>query len=970
MRSLSSEDTKELLQSLSQGPQATQELLNNLAPKLGLQGELLAQTQELAATLSKSHHLVQEAKRSLEQIKHNYQQHQQQLQSLHQMLGKKLSQERDVHKSFAVDFNANQEGQGAQGGIGEGFTLQSPQQRAAQIAANNRTQIQKQAQTSSFDGHKKIDTNSQFDYSHQQADLEAIRGGNIGFKTKFLKTPEVAENEELKRITNERHKFYSDMCSQVGAYFDMLKEHYESKLKHNDVPQVSKAHNNTESYKLNDLLDTASSLEQVTNNPKGAANKGDFSLNSQGVYGFDTNDQRHLGSQVASTLSLKDPASQSAPESLTIAPVATVKPKVEITEQVKAPAASLELSAASVSSDVSTSKEGAMSSTITTVECDKSLEIKPTENANRSLDSLVGDLGGAGDIDDILGSSVALPEIENVAQAAITNETVSANGAQADSELDDLPPWAVSGDSQNEHSSQSVALAPKDSGDMVIVPATNTAPDLSTNIDSTPKGSMVVGAIETAAVKVNVTPLAQDEHLLEPKSVVKLLDGTIDNTGGQQVLDQAALNLEQLDEQVRHAHSREEREALQKEQSIAASNLLNTLDEQITKQMELDSNHEPSPWDLERLSPVIVDGYKFEVQAVPYPKLERLSDNNFISAPSHQEEKPQCFEGTLTPSYGELLKGRDINAKCQELERNAAQYQEMLSHSQQARVSIEQAIAQGKAQGYDYLRVPLDLLRLLSFNNAALLPEIEARRPYEHFSNEQESAITAIAPEESVVTANAPAVASAIVAENVDSSQEGEWERPDYIVQTDAFYEDASDELMSVSEPYSPDELYDVPAVVNNAIADKVVLSDDDFYEQVRASDKWCELIYQAYPQSNLERFALLKSSCEVCANDPNHWIIHINQQDEISMFDSSLIQSLQNTFSAVLKQNITIEIALQDHTPTNAPCALASFEHRKAKSMALERLHKVRPLNSLLKELHEDLNSVGVTLYKDQKSV
>ena len=1168
LRAISPEDTQKLLKAITQSPKATQAAVTALAPELGLEAEALEQVQQLAAALCTSHTRVQEAKLSLLKLEQNHKRYQQNLVKLQQANGIAPQVERDVHEHFAVDFQANQEGQGPRGGIGEGFTLPSPQARAAQIAADERQRTQAilakakakakaeraaaaaaaaeaanapsgddiipkgaqeesaisnlseastesgalEAEVSStgFDGRKKIDSSSQFDYSHQQEDLEIIRRGGVDFKTKRLERPAMVVNEEALKRSQAQHEFYTSLSHKVGAYFEDLSAYYKNKLRVLDVQSVSKSHAQ-QAFNVNDLLSTVSDFEQVNQNraqglPPTAnldSSNQDFSLNSQGAYGFDTNDQRHLGAQVASAISLSAPGAAPADqvlvsESKDVAPVkAPTAEASSVAASMTSPASQvssqetpehLEVVPASAPSPESASTHGSsmssegnlaapsalkvgeslsLAASASASVSDAPVAVEPvvlSEHANRSLDSLVSNLTQGGtlndaevSVDDILGSSlgsnevsadmatVALAEIVPASSATAASSEAQGVGsgvqgasatAQAD---DDLPPWEVtpesklrkveSGDSLPEatplHSSQdaveqvSLAVEPQEMQDMTIVPATHgTSASASTHEhDETHAGAQGSMVLEQSAVnsvsklEVKGAALAYDEQVLEPKGALKRLDGSNDLSANEQAVQEATDAFAKLGEQVKHARTQEERAALQQAQSNAAFDMLNSLDAQITKEMSLNRENEPSPWELARTCHVInVEGREFKVELAPLTKPERRNENNFINDivdtdKEKASESSNFFEGTLNCAYGKEVQGQDIAAMQQELARSAKEYQAKLEQDKQNLAAVERTIAQAQRQGIDYMRKPLDLLRLLAFNSMQYQRELEERRaqnPHERFSNEiYAQATPAMAP--SPMAASAPRTVPPAQAQAMGQGQAHapapsvaaqQWERPEYIVQNDAFYESAPDEAFNNAPAYVegdfyggdepnyadiPELNYDLPALDamgtkvalpnESVIKGKTLVSDDDFYEKVRTYDNWCDLIYKVYPQPTLERFALLRSAMEISPEDKNHWIIRINKQDELSALDKSLVQDLQKAFSVAAGEDIQVEIVTQESTPTTSPCALAAYEHVKAQKMALERLMRIRPLNNLLHKLNEDLSKMPVTLYKDKEA-
>ena len=269
IRPLGQGDTRMLLQAITKGPQECERCIDSLSAQLGFNAQQREEIIRLAQTLSASQAVVASARASLSQEQRNNSNQKRNLEQLQQSLGidpdKNSSQPR---KDIGSNIGYYHEGQGAEGSLGEGHTLPTPAQRAALIASNTRLAMEQaaaaasagvaaddsealasldhgsddyddhdgqggtgqpggKAMAGSFDGRKKIDTTSRFDYSDQARDLETIHKGGVGFNTRYLELNAYAEDPVRVQQEMEERRHYTEMAARVLDYFVVLDSSHE-----------------------------------------------------------------------------------------------------------------------------------------------------------------------------------------------------------------------------------------------------------------------------------------------------------------------------------------------------------------------------------------------------------------------------------------------------------------------------------------------------------------------------------------------------------------------------------------------------------------------------------------------------------------------------------------------------------------------------------------------------------------------
>ena len=258
-------------------------------------------------------------------------------------------------------------GEGPQGSISEGYTLPTPEERAAHVMEQVRAQ-QAQAQVQSpsqaqdtvafdpnvgagavtveefsstpqgqdgYDGpagvelnRKKVDPKSRLNSSSQYERLEQIRTGAAGLKTQQL-------GQQTQDLMNKQRQVMADTIADINnvlpTAFDFLKTLPKAAANVN-VNMFNNAAQNTQEA-MNQLSPTVAGLQNINdskaiaaaqqqqqaqaqaqseNNAGSAANE--LILESQTTTGYSLNDPRHLGAQAAASLSLADNEQAPLPE--------------------------------------------------------------------------------------------------------------------------------------------------------------------------------------------------------------------------------------------------------------------------------------------------------------------------------------------------------------------------------------------------------------------------------------------------------------------------------------------------------------------------------------------------------------------------------------------------------------------------------------------------------------------------------
>lgn len=166
-------------------------------------------------------------------------------------------------------------------------------------------------------------------------------------------------------------------------------------------------------------------------------------------------------------------------------------------------------------------------------------------------------------------------------------------------------------------------------------------------------------------------------------------------------------------------------------------------------------------------------------------------------------------------------------------------------------------------------------------------------------------------------------------------------------------------------------------------ISGKKRLNYEDYLPQVVEQDQWYQLIVQAFAETPMLQAMLTNVERVLDPQDANHWILRVDQHEDLSLFSEisamslrggshnaqggGLWQMVQERLEAVCGHALRIDIENTDSIPENAPLRLAQRLEEQAKEQARQELSQVQGLTSLLSQLNENMHSVSIEIYKDQ---
>lgn len=166
-------------------------------------------------------------------------------------------------------------------------------------------------------------------------------------------------------------------------------------------------------------------------------------------------------------------------------------------------------------------------------------------------------------------------------------------------------------------------------------------------------------------------------------------------------------------------------------------------------------------------------------------------------------------------------------------------------------------------------------------------------------------------------------------------------------------------------------------------ISGKKRLNYEDYLPQVAEQDQWYHLIVQAFAETPMLQAMLTNVERVLDPQDANHWILRVDQHEDLSLFSEisamslrggshnahggGLWQMVQERLEAVCGHALRIDIENTDSIPENAPLRLAQRLEEQAKEQARQELSQVQGLTSLLSQLNENMHSVSIEIYQDQ---
>ena len=813
LRGLSEGDTTQLLAAIKQGAADAHTCATELATKLGFSSEQRDTIIKLAQTLAHGQGALEQAQAAMAQAQRSHDQVTRALKAQQRKLGlpqTPVSAEqsnKDSQPQWAQypEHTITPVGEGPQGGFGEGFSAPSLQERvanaarAAQQAAQQSAaqqsatqQAEQQAAQSaapqvapqpaapaqangqagtqptvaaqpSADGTtsdflKKVDTESKFDFSQQQKDLEAIRAGAGDFNTQVLDLDQLDEGASAKQQADEAvSKVIMDTLPQVRQFLKDL----DSAAKGLERQLSGNANNKGANYesaissvvagirKAKGEIDagvkpspTPVAADGLSLNQPALASEDNFSLSQQGASGFDVNDPRHLGAQLIGSVSLAANESAAAPGGsfelpTTSAAAANPAPVVPV-PPAETPAVQPQPIDDILGKAQALAHEAPQVAPAPAVAAPRPLSTE----VNRSLQSMVTSLqaaeGHSADslsIDDIMGSDLGAPSLSaltpvNVASVtpeAAPSTSPSVAGGESTKPESDLPPWNLQ------------TPAPKT---QVTAPSVST---MSLTAQATPTSLTTEAAPLTSAVavtapapevqstvsgQVSVQGLAQDQLLLEPTSAKVRVDGSTDLSPEKAALRSAAQNLEALGAPTGHQLNDEERHAQQQKMASAALDVLSSFGQQLEKDLEFTQNLGPSPWDeLSSVKVISIDAHDFKVLYPKHEKLVRISSHNILAQSGSDKHEVNLFDGPLSMYHGDTWPQQGSEAIVARLKEALKQKQEDQAQDAQQGAAFKERLEQLVAQGLAHSGLSSDYQAILAERNQSLTVAAQATLP-------------------------------------------------------------------------------------------------------------------------------------------------------------------------------------------------------------------------------------------------
>ena len=815
LRGLSEGDTTQLLAAIKQGAADAHTCASELATKLGFSSEQRDTIIKLAQTLAHGQGALEQAQAAMAQAQRSHDQVTRALKAQQRKLGlpqTPVSAEqsnKDSQPQWAQypEHTITPVGEGPQGGFGEGFSAPSLQERvanAARAAQQAAQQSSKQAASqtaqqavsqaaqqpadpqaaspqasvssdvatqagaqptvaaqptadgTTSDFLKKVDTESKFDFSQQQKDLEAIRAGAGDFNTQVLDLDQLDEGASAKQQADEAvSKVIMDTLPQVRQFLKDLDSaakglerqlsgnannkgaNYESAIS-SVVAGIRKAKGEIEAGVKPSAAPVAA--DGLSLNQPVPASEDNFSLSQQGASGFDVNDPRHLGAQLIGSVSLAANESAAAPGGsfelpTTSAAAANPAPVVPV-PPAETPAVQPQPIDDILGKAQALAHEAPQVASVPVV----AAAPRPlSTEVNRSLQSMVTSLqaaeGHSADslsIDDIMGSDLGAPSLSALTPvnvASVTAETApstspSVAGGESTKPESDLPPWNLQTPApKTQVATPSVSTMSLTAQSAPTPLTTEAAPLTSAETVTAPAPE----AQSTVSGQVSVQGLAQDQLLLEPTSAKVRVDGSTDLSPEKAALRSAAQNLEALGAPTGHQLTDEERHAQQQKMASAALDVLSSFGQQLEKDLEFTQNLGPSPWDeLSSVKVISIDAHDFKVLYPKHEKLARISAHNILAQSGSDKHEVNLFDGPLSMYHGDTWPQQGSEAIVARLKDELKQKQEEQAQDALQGAAFKERLEQQVAQGLAHSGLSSDYQAILAERNQSLTVAAQA----------------------------------------------------------------------------------------------------------------------------------------------------------------------------------------------------------------------------------------------------
>lgn len=164
-----------------------------------------------------------------------------------------------------------------------------------------------------------------------------------------------------------------------------------------------------------------------------------------------------------------------------------------------------------------------------------------------------------------------------------------------------------------------------------------------------------------------------------------------------------------------------------------------------------------------------------------------------------------------------------------------------------------------------------------------------------------------------------------------------------------------------------------------------------DYLPQVAEQDPWYKLILQVFDTEPMVRAVLFNVACEFDPQDPFHWIFYIDRNEELSLLPDIMLclpqykdfvhhqeeiadhsglfwPLIKKRIELALNCNLNVSVQQTEGVPERAPLKLAEFYARQEVEKTKSNLKQVQGLSSLLSMFNEDLQTVDVELYRKRR--
>lgn len=171
---------------------------------------------------------------------------------------------------------------------------------------------------------------------------------------------------------------------------------------------------------------------------------------------------------------------------------------------------------------------------------------------------------------------------------------------------------------------------------------------------------------------------------------------------------------------------------------------------------------------------------------------------------------------------------------------------------------------------------------------------------------------------------------------------------------------------LSEYEPAAPEPEVQMPVAqgAHGVVPGRRRVTPDDFLEQVAKEDPWYQLLLQVFPDRGPIYATLTGVERLIDPNDPNHWLLRIDRNVDLSFIDPDFWNNVQRLLEQHLHTKLHLEVQPLEMTPNGAPSQRALIKQHEALVHAREDVKKIKQLSSLFKVMGENWDQVGIELY------